>query len=326
MGPLCSVYLDDSCSWLSDSGADSAVRVWCVRAASGVSLRVKGRRMDSSSSWPGLSGHSSSGVRWCSGSRRLGSAPWASSRWMLAARPLRRRCAKVVVPFCVGLVDWRSGCDELVDGIQPLVVGGEYQRPDPALQGEPGQRPAGDIPGGGSHLQAMDPGSRGHQDVHLFGHAEHGCVVQRGAAGHAAGIGAESPRCRPRSRSTPGATSASPQLAAVISGVSLSPGRPFTGAPLDERFGDGAGAGQVARQPQPVVVEAQYRHVSERLAVLVVAPMSMVVASSGCSASSLVSRGRSRPLRTARRSTSSLSLAQLADRTRGPAPAGPTTG
>jgi hypothetical protein len=103
---------------------------------------VRGRSIASISRCPGLSPFwaSSSGVWWCPGSRRLGSAPWASSRRTLA---------------------------------------------EPALQGEPAQRPAGDVARDGL-LQAADLGSGGDQDVHDVGHAEHRGVLQRGAAGHAA--------------------------------------------------------------------------------------------------------------------------------------------
>jgi hypothetical protein len=35
------------------------------------------------------------------------------------------------------------------------VVGGEHQRPEPALMGEAGQRLASDVGGGGSNLRAL---------------------------------------------------------------------------------------------------------------------------------------------------------------------------
>ena len=69
------------------------------------------------------------------------------------------------LPLGVSLVDRRSSLDELVDDVQPLVVSSEDQRPDPALVGEPGQRPAGNIAGCGGHLQAVDLGPGGYQDV-----------------------------------------------------------------------------------------------------------------------------------------------------------------
>src|SRR5260370_700444 len=80
--------------------------------------------------------------------------------------------------------------DALVDDVQPLMVSGEHPRPDPALVGEPGQRPAGDIAGGGGHLQAVDLGPGGYQHVEDLGHAEQRRLVHPGPAGHAARIAA----------------------------------------------------------------------------------------------------------------------------------------
>jgi hypothetical protein len=110
--------------------------------------------MASTSRCPGLAPfqHSSSGVRWC-----VGCGSW----------------------------DRRSRLDEPVDDLQPLVVGGEHQDPEPALQREPAKRPAGDVTHSGGYLQAADHGSGGHQYVHDLGHAEHCCVLERGAAGDA---------------------------------------------------------------------------------------------------------------------------------------------
>jgi hypothetical protein len=45
-------------------------------------------------------------------------------------------------------------------------------------------------------------------------------------------------------------------------------------AGVDQRFGDAAGAGQLAWQPEPAVVESQHGHVAERVSSeLVIAPV-----------------------------------------------------
>jgi hypothetical protein len=51
----------------------------------------------------------------------------------------RRYMQRRPPPLGIGLVDRRTGRDQLVDDLQPLVVGGEHQCPDPALQSERGQ-------------------------------------------------------------------------------------------------------------------------------------------------------------------------------------------
>jgi hypothetical protein len=84
-------------------------------------------------------------------------------------------------PFGVGLVDRGSGLDELVDDLQPLVVSGEHQGPDLALEGEPGQRPPRDVARCCGHLQAGDAGAGGHQDIQHLSHPEYRRVGQ-GAA------------------------------------------------------------------------------------------------------------------------------------------------
>jgi hypothetical protein len=132
----------------------------------------------------------SSGVVSCLGSRRLGSAQWASSRRTLGAAAVAcRGVQRQPLAFGVGLVDRGSGRNEPVDDLQALVAGGEHQRPEPALQREPVQRPACDATRGGGHLQAVNLGPGGHQDIHDVGHAEHSRMLERGAVGHAAGAG-----------------------------------------------------------------------------------------------------------------------------------------
>lgn len=139
-------------------------------------------------------------------------------------------------PFGVGLVDRGSGLNEPVDDVQPLVIGGEHQRPDPALQREPVQRRAGDVAGCGGHLQAVDPGPGGDQDIHHLGHAEHRRVLQCGAVGHAvvghaAGVG-----CGDGLDVGSGVDEHSGDFGVAVAGGgdqggSESPGRPSAGAP-----------------------------------------------------------------------------------------------
>jgi hypothetical protein len=132
----------------------------------------------------------------------------------------------------------------------------------------------GDIARCGGHLQAVDPGAGGHQDVHHLGHPEHRRVLQRGAAGHAAGI-----RCRDRLDVGPGLDQHPGDLGVSVAGRGdqrrlLVPGRTVDrGTRFDQRPGDSAGAGQVTGQAEPAVVEPQHRHVAERSGGLVVAPV-----------------------------------------------------
>ena len=135
-------------------------------------------RMASTSAWPGLSrcrrapaflqrGAVVARVAQV-GVGAVGQQPLNAGGTPVSCRDVQRQPP----PFGIGLVDRGPGRDQLVDDRQSLVVGGELQRPDPAFQGEPGQRPAGDVAAAAacSRLRVC-PGS--HQDVDDLGHPEH---------------------------------------------------------------------------------------------------------------------------------------------------------
>jgi hypothetical protein len=137
------------------------------------------------------------------------------------------------------------------------------------------QRPAGHISCGGGHLEAADAGSGGDQDVHDVGHAEHRSMLQRGGAGHAAGVG-----CGDSVDVSSGLDQYLGDLGVAVAGGGDQRSFRVSGAPVhgrasvDQGFGDGAGAGQLGWQPEPVVVESQHGHVAERVSSeLVVAPV-----------------------------------------------------
>jgi hypothetical protein len=69
-------------------------------------------------------------------------------QWPDACCPAVARCGVQgqPPPFGIGFVDWGSGLNEPVDHGQPMVIGREDQRADPALDGEPAQRPGADVP------------------------------------------------------------------------------------------------------------------------------------------------------------------------------------
>jgi hypothetical protein len=232
--------------------------------------------MTAASRCPGLSScwHSSSGVELVAGVAQvqvgaMGEQPPDVGGPAVARRGVQRQPS----PLCVGLVERGSGFDELVDGLQPLVVSGECQRADPALPREPGQRPARDISCRGRHLQAANAGSGGHQDVHDLGHAEHRSMLQGGAAGHAARVG-----CGDGDGVDVGSGLGQHlgDLGVAVAGRGDERGFRVLRAAVngragvDQESGDGAGAGQ----PEPVVVEPQHGHVAERVSSeLVVAPV-----------------------------------------------------
>jgi hypothetical protein len=88
---------------------------------------------------------------------RVGSAPWPSGRRIAATRPPPR--AGEAPPPRVRLVHRRAGGQELVDDVEPLVVGGERQGAQPVLVGEPAGWQAGQVTGRRGQLQALDPGA-----------------------------------------------------------------------------------------------------------------------------------------------------------------------
>lgn len=75
-------------------------------------------------------------------------------------------------------VDRRSGCDELIDDGEALVVGGHHECSSPCLQRGLGRQPASHIACCRRLFDAVDAGPGVHQEIEDIGHAEHGCVQE----------------------------------------------------------------------------------------------------------------------------------------------------
>src|SRR6266571_5433317 len=133
------VYLDDFCSGLSDSRLNRA-------AVTGESGPILGRV--AASQWPedGLDLAVSGAVFSQAFLQRGGVVPGVAevgvgtvgeqppdAGWPAVAR---RGVQGQAPPFGIGFVDRGSCLNELIDDLQPLVVGREDQRADPALDGE----------------------------------------------------------------------------------------------------------------------------------------------------------------------------------------------
>ena len=138
-----------------------------------------------------------------------------------ACRPAVARCRVQgqPPPFGIGFVDGGSGLNELIDHVQPLVVGCEDQRADPALDGEPAQRPGAASPAAAaiSRLSMRAPAAT---------RTSMTSVIPNTAAWPSAVLPGTPPEsgAEMASMSAPAsvstlATSASPELAAVIRGV-----------------------------------------------------------------------------------------------------------